>query len=96
MVEKVLERKERRGESTERDLCSEAKMLSMRIPGAAFGKNGNIIYTDQGGDTANFFEYSVLVLSYANSIKTDNSTLTAAYGGGRINCYVRRHYFTDA
>ncbi len=55
MVEKVLERKERRGESTERDLCSEAKMLAMRIPGAAFGKNGNIIYTDQGGDTAKFF-----------------------------------------
>jgi hypothetical protein len=72
------------------------KMVSMLIPGAFFGKNGNIIYTDQGGDTAKFFEYSVLVLSYANSIKTDNSTLTAAYGGGRINCYVRRHYFTDA
>ncbi len=37
-----------------------------------------------------------MVLSYVNSIKTDNSTLTDAYDGGRINCYVRRPYFTDA
>ena len=36
------------------------------------------------------------VMSYVNSIKTDNSTLAAAYAGGRINCYVRRHYFKDA
>jgi hypothetical protein len=34
------------------------KMVSIRIPGAGFGKNRNIIYTDQDGDTVKFFEYS--------------------------------------
>ena len=30
-----------------------------------------------------------------NSLKTD-ARLPATLGGERINCYVRRHYFTDA
>jgi hypothetical protein len=30
-------------------LDGSGKMCSMRIPGAKFGKNGNIMYTDQGG-----------------------------------------------
>ena len=45
-------------------------MCRMRIPGAAVGKNGNIVYTGLNGQTAKFFEYSVHVLSYVNSIKT--------------------------
>jgi hypothetical protein len=60
----------------------------MCIPGAACGKHGNIIYEAQGGDKAKFFEYSVHILSHVNSIKTDNNTLQAAYGSGRVNCYV--------
>jgi hypothetical protein len=32
------------------------KMVSIRISGEFFGKNGKIIYTDQDGDTTKFFE----------------------------------------
>ncbi len=66
------------------------KMFSMRVPGTTFGKNGNIIYTAESGDTAKFFEYSVHILSYVNSIKTQDPILGAVHGGGRVNCYVLR------
>ena len=61
-----------------------------------YSPNGKTTYIGCGGDKTKFYEYSRHVMSYVNSIKTDDATLTAAHGGGRINCYVTRHYFTDA
>ena len=71
------------------------KIVRMSIPGTTFGKNGNVIYgPGLNSPHFNFFEYSVHILSYVNSIKTDAS-IGVTLGGGRMNSYVRRHYFTE-
>ena len=59
----------------------------MCIPGTNFGPKGKITYIGEGDDKAKFCEYFVHVLSYVNSIKSDNPNLPAAYAGGRVNCY---------
>jgi hypothetical protein len=72
------------------------KIIHMRVPGTTFGRNGNILYgPGLNSPSAKFFEYSVHILTCVNSIKTDAS-IGAALGGGRLNCYFRRHYFIDA
>ena len=49
------------------------KLVRMRIPGTAFGRHGNIIYgPGLNSPHAKFFEYSLHVLAYSNSIKTNN------------------------
>ena len=71
------------------------KIVRMSVPGTTFGESGNIIYDPAlNSPHAKFFEYSVHILTYVNSIKTD-ANVAVALGGGRLNCYVRRHYFTD-
>ena len=72
------------------------KFVNIKIPGASFGPGGKIVYQAENGTNTKFYEYSVHILSYVNAIKTDNPVATAAYAGGRVNVYTRRHWFKDA
>jgi hypothetical protein len=41
-----------------------SKIVSMNIPGTAFGPGGKIQYIQENGGEAKFFEYSVHILAY--------------------------------
>jgi len=71
-----------------------SKIVSMNIPGTAFGPGGKIQYFQENGGEAKFFEYSVHILAYNSIIKVDTGGGSGGCGG--VNCYTRRMYFKDA
>lgn len=78
------------GYATGTTLISRAtKIVNMYIPGKKFARNGVIVY-DSGGSQAKFFDYHLLVYSYAN-YDTDGSFYV-----GRVNDEVIRMFYKDA
>ncbi len=71
-----------------------SKIVSMNIPGTAFGPGGKICYFQENDGEAKFFEYTVHILAYNSIIKADTGGASGGCGG--VNCYTRRMYFKDA
>ena len=71
-----------------------SKIVSLNIPGSAFGRGGKITYNPEGGYFTAFQEYTVHILAYNSIIKTDVGVAATNCGG--VNCYTRRMYFKDA
>ena len=75
-------------------MTPQSKIVSMNLPGSAFGRNGKITYQSEGATGVSFYYYTVHIMAYNSIIKADVGAASGNCGG--VNCYTRRMYFKDA
>ncbi len=72
-------------------LSRATKIIRFYIPGAKFGKNGNITYEDLSTSQVKFYDYTLMLFAYSNYTTSQDLVNVA-----RVNDYIKTMYYTDA
>lgn len=72
-------------------LSRSTKMVKFYIPGAKFGRNGNIKYENGSTTQTKFFDYTLVIYAYSN-FTTNQDIVNVLI----VNDYYKQIYYTDA